>query len=88
MENDSSNQEEFYDNIKALDARDLSILHGMLMLDDEREQKLYLRKMRTTKLDGTLYNAFCSRVLVEDPILHVKNEIILRFTQLFCRNDN
>ena len=41
---DCTNQEEFYDNIKALDARDLSILHGMLMLDDEKEQKLYLRK--------------------------------------------
>ena len=80
----NSNQEEFLDIIRILDARDLSILHGMLLLDDEREQKLYLRKMRTTKLDGTLYNAFCSRVLVEDPILHVKNEIVLRFTQLFC----
>ena len=80
----NSNQEEFLDIIRILDARDLSILHGMLLLDDEIEQKLYLRKMRTTKLDGTLYNAFCSRVLVEDPILHVKNEIVLRFTQLFC----
>jgi len=71
------NIEEFCDIIKFLDDRDLSILYHALMLE-EQEQRQYLKK--SNNLNGGLYNAYSARVLVSEPILYVKNEIITRFT--------
>ena len=71
--------EEFMDIIHFLDDRDLSILYHALMLD-EQYQRVYLKK--SNNLNGSLYNAYTARVIVSDPILYVKNEIILRFTQI------
>jgi hypothetical protein len=73
---------EFCDIIKLLDDKDLSILHQLLVREsshNEVEQKAYLRDNRSTKFDGTLYNAYCARTLVIDPINYVTNEIVLRF---------
>jgi len=73
---------EFCGIIRLLVNRDLTILHQALMLSDEKEQKLCLRQMRSSKFDGQLYNAYCARTLVLDPITYVKNEIVFRFNRL------
>ena len=81
-ENDSKS-DEFINIIKLLDNRNLAILHEALnlKLDDFESDavKKYLRDMKSVPLNGTLYNAYCARVLVLDPINYIKNEIILRF---------
>ena len=80
---EENNIEEFCDIIKLLNDKDLSILHQVLLREstyNETEQKIFLRENRSTKFDGTLYNAYCARVLVTEPILHVNNEIVSRFT--------
>jgi len=83
FEKNPSDANEFCSIIELLVDTDLSILYNMLMLEDELEQKIYLRKMRAhTTFDGTVYNAFCARVLVYDPIDYVKNEIICRFNKV------
>ena len=66
---------EFREILQNLERRDLAILYNTLQLADEVAQRKYMREQRPTKLDGTLYNAYCARVLVEDPIDYVQEEI-------------
>jgi hypothetical protein len=72
------NIEEFCEIIKFLNDKDLLVFHQVLLLEDEEKQHIYLRQNKTT-LDGCLYNAYCAKVLVKDPIIYIKNEIISRF---------
>ena len=74
---------EFCDIIRLLVDRDLTILHQVLLLEDVNEQKRCIRNMRPSTLDGTLYNAYCAREIVTEPIIYVNNEIIFRFNQKF-----
>ena len=84
MENmENENILEFCEILKNLDNKDLSILQKVLMFEDETEHRKLLRDMRSNNLNGSLYNAYTARVLVLDPIIHVNEEIILRFTSLY-----
>ena len=76
-----SNIEEFCEIIKFLNDKDLLVFHQVLLLEDEKKQLLYLRQNKTT-LDGCLYNAYSARVLVKDPIVYIKNEMISRFNKI------
>jgi len=79
MEN---NIEEFNDIIKNLVDGDLSILHKILMLKDEMEQIKMLRNLRDyITFYPNLYNAYTARVLVDEPCIYLKDEIVYRFTQ-------
>ena len=73
------NIKEFCDIIQFLDDKDLIILHQALLLD-QKEQRKYLKK--STNLNGSLYNAYTACVLVSEPIIYVKNEIVNRFIQM------
>jgi hypothetical protein len=81
-ENLEDNILEFCEILKYLDNRDLSILQKVLMIEDETEHKRFLRDMKSSKLDGSLYNAYTARVLVLEPIVYVNQEIMLRFNSL------
>lgn len=70
-----ANANEFKEILHNLERRDLAILYKTLQLDSEVAQRQYMREQRPTKLDGTLYNAYCARVLVDDPIDYVQEEI-------------
>jgi hypothetical protein len=72
---EANNVDEFKEILHNLERRDLAILYNALQLDGEVAQRQYIRKQRPTKLDGTLYNAYCARVLVENPDDYVQEEI-------------
>jgi len=79
--------DEFSGIIQLLADSDLSVLHQALLLADDNEQYRYLRKMRDkTRGINDLYNAYCARTLVLDPVTYIKNEIIFRFNRLKCVN--
>ena len=79
--------DEFSGIIQLLADSDLSVLHQALLLADDSEQYRYLRKMRDkTRGINDLYNAYCARTLVLDPVTYIKNEIIFRFNRLKCIN--
>ena len=66
---------------QSLDQNDteLAILQ-QTFLKDEQEQLKTLRRLRPqTENYGTLYNAYCARVLVTDPNHYVEKEIVKRF---------
>jgi hypothetical protein len=72
---------EFCDILTQLTRTDLVLLHQILLIETEQEQKLYIRQVRnSTTFDGTLYNAYCARVLVVNPVDYVKDEIMSRMT--------
>jgi len=53
------------------------------MLEDELEQKIYLRKMRAhTTFDGTVYNAFCARVYFIILLIMSKMKLYVVLTKL------
>ena len=77
MEN---NVTEFCDILRNLNDTELSVLHETLMLEDEKTQRIYMRETQAdVNHNGNLYNAYCARVIVDNPIIYVKNEIIMRF---------
>jgi hypothetical protein len=80
-----NNISEFCEILNYLDNRDLAILQKVLMIKDETEHKKFMRDMKSSKLDGSLYNAYTARVLVSEPIIYVNQEIILRFNSLHLR---
>ncbi len=70
---------EFCELIGFLNDKELSILQ-QTFLKDELEQLKTLRRLRPqTENYGTLYNAYCARVLVTDPNRYIEKEIIKRF---------
>ena len=73
--NANANANEYKDILHHLENRDLAILFKALQLKGEIAQRQYMRDQKPTKLDGTLYNAYCARTLVEDPIDYVQEEI-------------
>ena len=73
---------EFCEILKYLDNRDLSILQKVLLIKDETEHRKCLRDMKSTNLNGSLYNAYTARVLVLEPIVYINQEIIFRFNSL------
>jgi hypothetical protein len=71
---------EFCDILKQLDNSDLTVLHQILMVEDETEQHRKLRQLRgNIKRYGNLYNAYSARVLAPNPNMYVKDEIVSRF---------
>ncbi len=77
-----SDQQEFCEILRNLYDRDLAILNQVFLKKTEKEQLQTLRCLRSTNLNGSLYNAYCSRILVADPSSFVRTEIIYRFAQL------
>jgi len=76
-----NNIEEFCGIIENLSDGDLAILYHVLMEKDETDQIKLLRKLRDRiTYYPQLYNAYTARVLLDDPIIHIKNEIVSRFT--------
>ena len=70
---------EFCELIGFLNDKELSILQ-QTFLKDEQEQLKTLRRLRPqTENYGTLYNAYCARVLVTDPNRYIEKEIVKRF---------
>ncbi len=70
---------EFCELIGFLNDKELSILQ-QTFLKDEQEQLKTLRHLRPqTENYGTLYNAYCARVLVKDPNHYIEKEIVKRF---------
>ena len=67
---------EFIEIIQNLDMDDLLIFQKALTLSNEKEQRVCLKESK--HLNGALYNAYCARVLVEDPTYYIKKEIDLR----------
>jgi hypothetical protein len=79
-EQEQDNIAEFCDIIRQLVDRDLAVLHQVLLIEDEKEQFKCLRQLRDKiTFYGNLYNAYSARVLVQEPIIYVKNEIVSRF---------
>jgi hypothetical protein len=77
-----NNVEEFCNILTHLVDSDLSVLHQVLMVEDETEQIKTLRKQRSKiTYYANLYNAYTARVLVLNPVEYVKSEIISRFDQ-------
>ena len=71
--------EEFCDILQLLVDVDLAILHRVLLVEDEAEQRQTLRKYRNYILFySNLYNAYTARTLVLEPLIYIKNEIISR----------
>lgn len=70
---------EFCELIGFLNDKELAILQ-QTFLKDEQEQLKTLRHLRPqTENYGTLYNAYCARVLVKDPNHYIEKEIVKRF---------
>jgi hypothetical protein len=93
MENENENEnenlieddltKEFCNILQLLVDKDLAVFYQVLMFDDEAKQIQTLRKYRNhIKFYSNLYNAYTARTLVLDPITHIRNEIIVRFTKL------
>ena len=82
----ASDEEEFIGILKCLDGKELAILHQVLKKDGEKEQKICLRQLindNNVGHDGKIHNAYFARVLVTEPIVHIKEEIVCRFIKTF-----
>ena len=78
--NNPDNVEEFSGIIQNLINGDLSVLYQVLMVEGETEQIRLLRKLRDKiTYYPTLYNAYTARVLLDDPVIIIKNEMVARF---------
>ena len=62
--------EEFNEILRQLNDHDLAALH--LLLSNKNPPPM--RQLRSS-LDGALYNAYSARIIVNDPLTHVQNEI-------------
>ena len=76
-------EKEFCDILTCLTDNDLALIHRIARQpeSDLEESKTEIKKLlrQTTFKNGQLYNAYCARVLVTDPGLHIQNEIVRRF---------
>ena len=87
MENDYlpvNDIEEFVGILKCQDDIELSILYKVVELgvkDDIEGQKCLRQLIRDHKrpLDGKIHNAYYARVLVSEPLVYIKEEMVLRF---------
>ena len=74
-----NNIEEFCGIIQNLINGDLSVLYQVLMVN-ETEQIRLLRKLRDKITHyPNLYNAYTARVLLDDPVEYIRNEMVARF---------
>lgn len=79
-----TNAEEFGGILKCQDDIELSILYKVVELgvkDDIEGQKCLRQLIRDHKrpLDGKIHNAYYARVLVSEPLVYIKEEMVLRF---------
>jgi len=76
-------EKEFCDILTCLTNEDLALFHKIARQPDMEleESNTEIKKLlRQTRLkNGQLYNAYCARVLVSDPCLHIQKEIVRRF---------
>jgi hypothetical protein len=72
------NINEFTCILQFLTDKELTILYNTLLLKDETERRVYIRKNQPIP-NGNIYNALSATVLVEDPIYYVNKEIVNRF---------
>ena len=87
MENDYlpvNDIEEFVGILKCQDDVELSILYKVVELgikDEIEGQKCLRQLIRDHKrpLDGKIHNAYYARVLISDPLVYIKEEMVLRF---------
>jgi hypothetical protein len=78
-----NNVEEFSDIIQNLINGDLAVLYQVLMVEETEQIKL-LRKLRDKiTYYPNLYNAYTARVLLDDPVIIIKNEMVARFLNLY-----
>lgn len=84
LEIEQDNIEEFCNIIKLLVSSNLSVLHEVLLIENEKEQFICLRRNRNNiAFYSTLYNAYSARTLVSTPNDYISNEIINRFKNLY-----
>ena len=88
---ESDNIDEFITIIQLLEDKDLSVLHQVLLVEDEKEQHSCLRRYRDKVVFyPALYNAICaSRSLILpplNPITYINTEIIARFNRFNLNN--
>ena len=84
LEIEQDNIEEFCNIIKLLVSSDLSVLHEVLLIENENDQFICLRRNRINiTFYSNLYNAYCARTLVSTPIDYISNEIMNRFKKLY-----
>ena len=81
---DETPEEEFITIIQNLVNIDLAALYQVLNLEDEKEQIQHLRKLRNQiTYYPQLYNAYTSRVLVNNPNYYIEKLIVSRFNKLY-----
>jgi hypothetical protein len=87
MENDYlpiNDTDEFVGILKCQDDIELSILYKVVEVGVKNEiegQKCLRQLIRDHKrpLDGKIHNAYYARVLVSEPLVYIKEEMVLRF---------
>ena len=84
LEIEQDNIEEFCNIIKLLASSNSSVLHEVLLIENENDQFICLRRNRINiAFYSNLYNAYTARTLVSTPIDYISNEIMNRFKQLY-----
>lgn len=77
-------EEEFSTILNYLVHNDLAVLHQVLTLENEEEQRKCLREMRSYMTSyPSIVNAYTARVLVPNPIFYIANEIVSRYKTLY-----
>ena len=73
--------DEFCGILQCLDDIELAILHQALLLDEPKQKRFIFDSIRKNNRsqDGKIINAYYARVLVSDPIVYIKEEIVVRF---------
>ena len=77
--------EEFCGILKCADDIELAILYQALLLDEPKQKRCIFDSIRKNNKsqDGKIINAYYARVLVVDPIIHIKEEIVIRFMKKY-----
>jgi hypothetical protein len=90
MEDDylpNNDADEFVGILKCLADIELSILHKAFdELPTEGEQLRYIReqiRVHHQFNDGKIINAYYAKVLVSDPLVYIKEEMVFRFKRMF-----
>jgi hypothetical protein len=90
MEDDylpNNDADEFVGILKSLADIELSILHKAFdELPTEGEQLRYIREQIRDHHqfnDGKIINAYYAKVLVSDPLVYIKEEMVFRFKRMF-----
>ena len=76
--------DEFCGILKCLDDIELAILHQALLLDEPKQKRYIFDSIRKNdkSQDGKIINAYYAKVLVSEPIVYIKEEIIVRFHKI------